>query len=104
MSLKVTPEHLPVIGAQLDVAHSSVLQTLLAGAPVTVATPPGLDVVSAQILPATFAHAAAFFPSAFQMIGCGEAASAVLPVIAADYAITDMFGGACVDAQSTFPA
>ncbi|MEV2226322.1 hypothetical protein AB0E01_41665 [Nocardia vinacea] len=104
MSLEVTPEHLPVISEQLNVAQSSVLQTLLASASLTVATPPGLDVVSAQILPATFAQAAAFFPSALEMIGCGDAASAVLPVIAADYTIADQSGATSVEAQSAFPA
>ncbi|MFR9774049.1 hypothetical protein [Nocardia sp. SC052] len=104
MSLEVAPEHLPVIAGQLNVAQSGVLQTIVAGASVAVAKPPGFDVVSAQILPATLAYAAAFFPSALEMIGCGEAATAVLPVIAADYVSADLFGAASVEAHSAFEA
>ncbi|MBY8862755.1 PE domain-containing protein [Nocardia sp. CA2R105] len=103
MSLEVTPEHLPVISGQLGAVQSSAVQTIAAGAPISVAAPPGCDVVSALIPAATFAHAVAFFPSALEMVGCGAEASAVLPVIAVDYVVTDLFGGTSVAAQSIFP-
>ncbi|MQY23846.1 hypothetical protein [Nocardia macrotermitis] len=102
MSLEITPEHLPVISGQLGAVQTTAMQTIAAGAPISVAAPPGSDVVSAQIPLATFTHAMAFFPSALEMVGCGVEASAVLPVIAMDYIVTDLFGGATVTASSNF--
>ncbi|MFF3569906.1 hypothetical protein [Nocardia jiangxiensis] len=102
MALEVTPEHLSVISGQLGITQADVLQTIAEAAPLAVPFAPGADIVSALLPPAAFEHAGTFFPAALHGIGCGAEASAVLPVIGADYLIADLLGGGSVFGQSTF--
>ncbi|BCK55300.1 hypothetical protein [Nocardia wallacei] len=92
MSFEVVPEHLPSTSAKLDTALVGVADTVLGAVEAAVAAPPGFDGASAQILPVTFAHAAEFFPRTLEMIGRGEEAAAVLPIIAAEFTRADQYG------------
>ncbi|WP_216900794.1 PE domain-containing protein [Nocardia alni] len=101
-SVGVTPDQLPIIGAQVAGAMAEALQSITAAAPLAICAPPGSDFVSPQLTAVTTQHAAAFFPSSLQGIGYGTDAAAVLPTIGADYALTDVLGECEVIMQSAF--
>jgi hypothetical protein len=99
--LKVTPEHLPVVSTQLDMAAEMALASLGQSAAQCVIMPPAADAVSMAILPAvTAVYGQSFFACTGEGFAHRQAGSAMLPPTAVAYSGADIVDGAGISSTA----
>ncbi|MCC3326374.1 hypothetical protein [Nocardia abscessus] len=101
MFVEITPEHLPIIAAQLGISTADLVQEIGTSAAGAVPMSPAIDDVSLMMPEVFGVYGAGFFGHTVQGVAYGVDGEAQLPQVGAAYSGEDILDGAHVSSVGT---
>ncbi|MGK8520049.1 PE domain-containing protein [Nocardia asteroides] len=101
MFVEVTPEHLPMIAAQLGISTADLIAEIGTSAAAAVPVPPAIDDVSLMMPEVFGAYGTGFFGHTVQGVAYGTDGEMQLPQVGAAYSGEDILDGAQVRSVGT---